>query len=248
MSDTTPTQTPRPLVDGDFTLQTDTGGPFSTGISALDAALGGGIPPGAGVVIRYPAASPAERIAYSIATEASHPTLYAATTHDTALLEGNLEWEQHHVSEPAQGSAFTTAPLLSAQDGTRYTPLLESPADCLPHFSEASVIVDSITEYPTPTDELRGALTSFLAFTRKTSSIGCLLVHKTNEPDRQRRGRITADTVDIVIEFDRAGTKKGTDALRIPKLRTPLNGANPLPITIELDVEQTVGGTAGDTF
>lgn len=248
MSDTTPTQTPRPLVDDDFTSLTDASDPFSTGISALDTALGGGIPPGSGVMIQCPAASPAERIAYSIATEASHPTLYAATTHDTALLDGNLEWEQRHSSESTHDPVFKTAPLLDAPDASRYIPVLESPADCLPRFSQASIVVDSITEYPTSTDKLRGALSSFLSFTRKTSSIGCLLAHEAGVPDRQRRGRIAADTVDIVIEYQRASTKDGDDKLHIPKLRTPLDKANPLPITIELDVEQTVEGTAGDTF
>jgi len=235
-----------PLVDEDFTRQSERPDRFATGIGALDTALGGGIPARAGVVVKFPAASPGERVAYALAADPSHRTLYATTAADTSLVHGNLSWEQEQQPTASDPPPVEPVSLLGDHNAGNYAALLESPQDCLPMFAQASIVVDTLTDYPT--DNLRTALTNFLTFIRKTDCAAYLLIHDSDLPEHQERARVATDIADIVIEYQPAETADGNDALHIPKLRQPPPGADPLPITLDLDVGLQLAGTAGDTF
>lgn len=245
MNDATQARSTSPLVDPQFTRDSKGLDHFSTGITALDSALGGGIPARAGVVVKFPAASPGERLGYALATEPDHQTLYATTAPNTALLQGNLGWEQNQ--RPGDGD-LPAHPVSLAPDGDdkNWSALLESPTDCLPMFSEASIVVDSLTDYPT--DSLRDALANFLTFVRETNCIAYLLIHDSDLPEHQERARITADVADIVVEYQPAETTEGNDALHIPKLRHPLPHADSLPITLGLDIDRRMSGASGESF
>jgi len=245
MNDVTQDGSTSPLVDVQFTRDTKGVDHFSTGIAALDSALGGGIPARAGVVVKFPAASPGERLGYALATEPSHRTLYATTAPDTALLEGNLGWEQNQRPGDDDLPAHPVS-LAPDDDGENWSALLKSPTDCLPMFSEASVVVDSLTDYPT--DALRDALANFLTFIRETNCVAYFLVHDSGLPEHQERARIAADVADIVVEYQPAKTTEGNDALHIPKLRHPPQRADSLPVTLELDIDRQVSGASGESF
>jgi hypothetical protein len=78
---------------------------FTTGLPAVDDKLGGGLPAGTAVALTYPTASAGERLAYAQAVTPAHPTVYATTGHDTALIEGDLaaEHDRPHPDHPAAG-------------------------------------------------------------------------------------------------------------------------------------------------
>jgi len=259
MADSPPDATRRSLTDSDFTHhpEHDTEPTeFTTGLPAVDDNLGGGLPAGTAVALSYPTASAGERLAYAQAVHPTHPTVYATTGHDTALLEGDLaaEHDRYHPDHSAgsNGSGDHAVDVVSLTNlenadapsdaNKRYAGLLEHPASCLPHWTGGSIVVDSITDYPA--SDLRRHLGTFTQFLRETNSIAYLIVH-TNADTRTDRRRITTDVADAVFDYQRSDTDQGNDTLRIPKLRHPPKNAPELPITIDLNVGNTVSVSTG---
>jgi len=239
MADATPDAAKRPLTN----ISTPGTDPdvFTTGLPAVDTRLNGGLPAGTAVALTYPPASPGERLAYAHAVTPEHPTVYATTGHDTALIEGDLaaEHARYHPDHPQAGPPVDVAALTTPEAGD-YTGLLEHPRACLPEFTGGSIVIDSITDYP-PTD-LQRHLPTLTEFLRETNSIAYLLLHPPGaRPDRHRT---TTDIADVVLEYEPA-TSGGSDALHIPKFRHPPANAPELPVTIDLTVAGTVTVSTG---
>ena len=209
---------------------------FTTGLPAVDTELNGGLPAGAAVALTYPPASPGERLAYAQAVTPEHPTVYATTGHDTALIEGDLAAE-HARYHPEADQRVDVAALTTPEADDGYTGLLEHPRACLPEFTGGSIVIDSITDYP-PTD-LQRHLPTLTEFLRETNSIAYLLLHPGVRPDRHRT---TTDIADVVLEYEPA---TGGDTLHIPKFRHPPVNAPELPVTIDLTVGETVAVSTG---
>ena len=97
--------------------------------------------------------APGERLAYAQAFTPEHPTVYATTGHDTALIEGDLaaEHARYHPDHP-QAAHPSTSPHSPPPRRVMGTPGSSStPRACLPEFTGGSIVSDSITDYPRPT-------------------------------------------------------------------------------------------------
>ncbi len=183
----------------------------STGVTALDDLLGGGVPGGGLVALLADPGSPAERLLY--AASAANRSRYLTTLRPPAEVRDGLA---------AHGAGETTVAAVSGDD------LLSGPEQHLSALDEGSLlVVDPVTDAEQGgRDAYRDLLEAVKRALRATESVGLLYCPRTTPPTLRRDLTLgLADHVwSLSVERTRATTEPRLWVSRARGLALPTDG------------------------
>jgi hypothetical protein len=204
---------------------------LSTGVSGLDDALGGGIPPGDLVALVAPPTSGAERLLYAFG--AANPTRYCSTLRPPPEVDGAM----------AAIGVDAGVDVRSVEADA----LLGDPADHLSGLDAGSVVViDPATELERAGEErYRSFLNDLKRHSRTTESVAVL--HCPRTTPRTLRRDLTLARADTTLVLHREVDPDGSRSyLDVGKFRHGRPPAGPLPVDLRGTPTVPSGDTDGD--
>ena len=207
----------------------DAGQTLKSGLSGIDSALEGGYSKGDVVAVQFPAESSGVELAYALATEPTHPTMYLTTLRPETLVETEIRSERQR----GLGTEQAEFAVRYAEDGD----LGEFSSTYGTSALGASFVVDTFLDYAEDDDDWRTALTDIVSTARQTSSVVYLLLHPPEWDTQLPIVQKTNHVADVVMEYQIGESQQGHDILNILKARR-CNITESLPLRLELDVNQ----------